>query len=98
MRNNDLPPEPQIGIEPMTAWEGTGGNRALSSGNESNRGAVGAQGTPEMGPKSSKSGNEVATSDGSAAIGYYVILGVLEARRRRAMQARAAARRIRRAA
>jgi hypothetical protein len=51
-----------------------------------------------MGPKSSKSGNEVATSDGSAAVGYYVILGVLEARRRRAMQARAAARRIRRAA
>lgn len=98
MRHNDLLPEPQIGIEPMTAWPDTGPDRVLPSGNESNREARGAQGTPESGPKSDKSGNEVATARTLATAGYYVILGVLEARRRRAMQARAAARRTRRAA
>ena len=99
---NDLHAEPQIGIEPMTAWPDTGRDHVLSSENDSNHAALDAQGTPETAPKSAKSGNEVATGTARRAastvvpetLGYHIILGVLAARRRRAV----AARRARRAA
>ena len=107
---NDLHAEPQIGIEPMTAWPDTGRDHVLPSENDSNHAALDAQGTPETAPKSAKSGNEVATTaerswaaveESRGALGrvplragYHIILGVLAARRRRAV----AARRARRAA
>lgn len=95
MTHNNLHQEPQIGIEPMTAWPGTGRDHVLPSENDSNHAAPDAQGTPETAPKSAKSGNEVATGNGAReAAGYHIILGVLAARRRRAV----AARRARRAA
>ena len=96
MQHKHLLPEPQIGIEPMTAWPDSPASCPSPSGNESNRPVVGAQGTPETAPKSEESGNQVATSAEAASAGwsrssdsgYHIILGVLEGRRRRLLQAR----------
>jgi hypothetical protein len=96
MQHKHLLPEPQIGIEPMTARPDVPASSPSPSGNESNRPALGAQGTPEAAPNSEESGNQVATSDEAAGdgwslsreSGYHIILGVLASRRRRMMQAR----------